>query len=175
MSARSSRRTNRRGIASVLAMLFLSLFTILSMSMAVSSTSSVEIAGAQHRGRIAYAAAESGLQFVTHLFASINDLPSTDNPDVLDSELPALWENIDEHFGSLAGTANFQGQAVTITLDHEVDVTRGDVLAGKDPEGATLQPADRYSAACCCGSVPPNMYWWLLCITSSRMPGRRYC
>ena len=38
------------------------------------------------------------------------------------------------------------GQAVTITLDHEVDVTRGDVLAGKDPDGATLQPADRYSA-----------------------------
>ncbi|MGA0209057.1 MAG: adenylyl-sulfate kinase [Candidatus Nanopelagicales bacterium] len=38
------------------------------------------------------------------------------------------------------------GQAVTITLDQEVDVTRGDVLSGKDADGATLQPADRFSA-----------------------------
>lgn len=37
------------------------------------------------------------------------------------------------------------GQAVTVTLDHEVDVTRGDVLAGKDLDGASLQPADRFS------------------------------
>ena len=37
------------------------------------------------------------------------------------------------------------GQAVTVTLDHEVDVTRGDVLAGKDSDGASLQPADRFS------------------------------
>ena len=33
------------------------------------------------------------------------------------------------------------GQAVTLTLDHEVDVTRGDVLAA----GASLQPADRFA------------------------------
>ncbi|MDC3377243.1 GTP-binding protein [Candidatus Nanopelagicales bacterium] len=38
------------------------------------------------------------------------------------------------------------GQAVTITLDHEVDVTRGDVLTAKDPDGSTLQPADRFAA-----------------------------
>ena len=34
------------------------------------------------------------------------------------------------------------GQAVTLTLDHEVDVTRGDVIAGDDQ----LQPADRFAA-----------------------------
>lgn len=33
------------------------------------------------------------------------------------------------------------GQAITLTLDHEVDVTRGDVIAGGD----TLQPADRFA------------------------------
>lgn len=32
------------------------------------------------------------------------------------------------------------GQAVTLTLDHEVDVTRGDILAA----GTQLQPADRF-------------------------------
>ena len=35
------------------------------------------------------------------------------------------------------------GQAVTITLDHEVDVTRGDVIAGG--AGEPLQPADRFA------------------------------
>jgi len=34
------------------------------------------------------------------------------------------------------------GQAITLTLDHEVDVTRGDVLSGDEQ----LQPADRFSA-----------------------------
>jgi bifunctional enzyme CysN/CysC len=33
------------------------------------------------------------------------------------------------------------GQAVTLTLDHEVDVTRGDILAS----GTPLQPADRFA------------------------------
>src|SRR6056297_3008207 len=47
-------------------------------------------------------------------------------------------------FGSDLDTAG-EGQAVTITLDHEVDVTRGDVLAGVDPDGANLQPADRFA------------------------------
>ena len=32
------------------------------------------------------------------------------------------------------------GQAVTLTLDHEVDITRGDILAS----GPSLQPADRF-------------------------------
>jgi bifunctional enzyme CysN/CysC len=32
------------------------------------------------------------------------------------------------------------GQAVTLTLDHEVDITRGDILAS----GSSLQPADRF-------------------------------
>lgn len=36
------------------------------------------------------------------------------------------------------------GQAVTLTLDHEVDVTRGDLIAADDQDAA--QPADRFSA-----------------------------
>lgn len=36
------------------------------------------------------------------------------------------------------------GDAVTLTLDREVDVTRGDVIAGTDSE--VMQPADRFAA-----------------------------
>ena len=41
---------------------------------------------------------------------------------------------------AIAGT----GQAVTLTLDHEVDVTRGDVICAAD--AAAVQPADRFAA-----------------------------
>lgn len=36
------------------------------------------------------------------------------------------------------------GQAVTLTLDHEVDVTRGDVICASGP--GAVQPADRFAA-----------------------------
>ncbi len=63
---------------------------------------------------------------------------------VADSGRTAVIDRIVAFDGDL-DVANV-GQAVTITLDHEVDVTRGDVIAGKDPDGSTLQPADRFSA-----------------------------
>lgn len=62
---------------------------------------------------------------------------------VADSGRTAAIERIVTFNGDL-DTAG-EGQAVTITLDHEVDVTRGDVLAAQDPDGANLQPADRFA------------------------------
>ena len=75
-------------------------------------------------------------------------ISSGDEITVADSGRTARVDRIVTYDGDRSGgaTSAVTGQAVTITLDHEVDVTRGDVLAGKDPEGATLQPADRYSA-----------------------------
>jgi bifunctional enzyme CysN/CysC len=49
--------------------------------------------------------------------------------------------HVDGHIADLDRAET--GQAVTITLDHEVDVTRGDVIAGG--EGTVLQPADRFA------------------------------
>jgi bifunctional enzyme CysN/CysC len=62
---------------------------------------------------------------------------------VADSGRTAAIERIVTFDGDLDSVG--EGQAVTITLDHEVDVTRGDVLAAQDPDGANLQPADRFS------------------------------
>ena len=60
----------------------------------------------------------------------------------------ALVERIVGFAGDLSEAA--AGDAVTITLDREVDVTRGDLLAaaGTSPEGGSAwpQPADRFSA-----------------------------
>ena len=114
MHALKTNGQGRRGMASVLAMLFLSLFTVLSMSMAVSSTSNVECAASLHGCRCAHAAAESGLQFMQHQFASMTDLPSTAASDVQDGELEGLWGTIADHLLEMNGTANLQGQIVTV-------------------------------------------------------------
>ncbi len=67
---------------------------------------------------------------------------------VADSGRSALVERIVGFAGDLSEAA--AGDAVTITLDREVDVTRGDLLAaaGTSPEGGSAwpQPADRFSA-----------------------------
>jgi bifunctional enzyme CysN/CysC len=49
--------------------------------------------------------------------------------------------HVDGHIADLPSAES--GQAVTITLDHEVDVTRGDVIAAVG--GEQLQPADRFA------------------------------
>jgi hypothetical protein len=94
-------------------MLFLSLFTVLSVTMAVMSTSSVQVAGRQHEARLAYAAAESGLQFAHHQLATLTDLPATDKPDIEDADLPGLWVALRDHFTALNGTMNLDGGSVT--------------------------------------------------------------
>ena len=66
-----------------------------------------------------------------------------DSISVADSGRTAVIDRIVTFDGDLDRA--HVGEAVTVTLDHEVDVTRGDVLAGKDVDGSSLQPADRFS------------------------------
>ena len=61
-----------------------------------------------------------------------------DEITVADSGRTAKIDRIVTANGDLAEAT--YGQAVTLTLDHEVDVTRGDILSA----GAALQPADRF-------------------------------
>jgi bifunctional enzyme CysN/CysC len=67
---------------------------------------------------------------------------------VADSGQSAVIERIVGFHGDLAEARS--GDAVTVTLDREVDVTRGDLLAaeGTTPAGETAwpQPADRFAA-----------------------------
>lgn len=61
---------------------------------------------------------------------------------VADSGRTALIDRIVTFDGDLEQAVS--GQAVTLTLDHEVDVTRGDLISAVGPTAA--QPADRFSA-----------------------------
>ena len=71
-----------------------------------------------------------------------------DSVVVADSGVSAVVERIVGFHGDMVEART--GDAVTITLDREVDVTRGDLLAaaGTTPAGDTAwpQPADRFSA-----------------------------
>ena len=61
---------------------------------------------------------------------------------VADSGRTARVDRIVAYGGDLDHAA--AGQAVTLTLDHEVDVARGDVICGAGP--AAVQPADRFAS-----------------------------
>ena len=63
-----------------------------------------------------------------------------DSITVADSGRTAIVDRIVTADGDLAQALT--GQAVTLTLDHEVDVTRGDLLAA----GSGVEPADRFAA-----------------------------
>ena len=71
-----------------------------------------------------------------------------DDVVIADSGVPAIVDRIVGFAGDMAEAR--AGDAVTITLDREVDVTRGDLLAaaGTTETGETAwpQPADRFSA-----------------------------
>lgn len=62
-----------------------------------------------------------------------------DTVTVADSGRTAKIEQIVHGFERIDNA--IRGQAVTLTLDHEVDVTRGDILVA----GESLQPADRFA------------------------------
>ena len=63
-----------------------------------------------------------------------------DTITVADSGRTAVVDRVVTADGDLSEAVT--GQAVTLTLDHEVDVTRGDVIAA----GSELHPADRFAA-----------------------------
>ena len=65
-----------------------------------------------------------------------------DEITVADSGRTALVESVLTTAGDRSVAVD--GQAVTLTLDREVDITRGDLLTGGGPAGC--QPADRFSA-----------------------------
>ncbi len=103
--SRSTKRSCRRGIASVLAMLFLVLFAVLALGFYSSVTTSVQIAGNEQRSNKARLAAESGVQFMRYQLAHVN-IPN-DSTTVLSD----LYTDLKT---SLEGTANLGSHTVSL-------------------------------------------------------------
>ncbi|HEX8521867.1 MAG TPA: pilus assembly PilX N-terminal domain-containing protein [Tepidisphaeraceae bacterium] len=100
------RSRNRKGITSVLAMLFLIVFSILAIGFYASTTTSVQITANQQRSNRARLAAESGVQFMRYHLARVS-IPS--------SSTTVLNELYDDLRSSLQGTTNLGGNSISIT------------------------------------------------------------
>src|SRR5678815_96058 len=78
----------RRGIASMLAMLFLVLFATLAVGFYASTDMSSQVASNEEHVARAFVASESGLEFIKYQLANVNIPPNT-APDVVIDELYA--------------------------------------------------------------------------------------
>ena len=106
--------TRRRGITSVLAMLFLVLIGTLALGFYSTVTTATQLAKNDQRGAKALMAAESGLQFMRYQLAHVDIPPNTEPSDLLGelyTDLKAALENT----GNLGtGTVAINGNTITI-------------------------------------------------------------
>jgi hypothetical protein len=98
----------RRGIASVLAMLFLILFSALAVGFYATSTTSAQVSKNERTASEAMLAAEGGLQFMRYQLGSIDIPVNTTNAGLLSAVCAELGRLMD-------GTSNMGGQTVQIS------------------------------------------------------------
>lgn len=107
-------RRRRAGISSVLAMLFLMLFTALALGFYAATTVSVQVSKNERDVTRAQAAAESGLQFLRYQLAKLTIPPGTADSQI-PAEIEADLEDLLEGTGNLGqGTITRSGNTITI-------------------------------------------------------------
>src|SRR5690242_11833607 len=108
-STRHPRRTiRRRGMASMLAMLFLILFSVLAVGFYASANMSAQVARNEGVAADSQLAAESGLAFMRYQLGAIDIPVSTPNENLLTTVKGQLATLLD-------GTANMGGSTVQIS------------------------------------------------------------
>src|SRR3954467_8141622 len=100
-------RRPRRGIASLLAMLFMILFSALAIGFYATSTMAVQVSKNEKVASEAMLAAEGGLQFMRYELGSVDIATTTTN----DNLLPAVCAELAR---LMNGTTNMGGQTVQI-------------------------------------------------------------
>jgi Tfp pilus assembly protein PilX len=110
--ASARRRTARHGLSSVLAMLFLVLFSTLAVGFYTSSTMSSQIARNQQSLALAQAGAEAGMQYMRYQFNQMTIPPNP--PNLLNSVATALGSPSPAGLG-MNGTSVMNGNSVTVT------------------------------------------------------------
>src|SRR5688572_30479179 len=105
---------NRRGITSVIAMLFLVLIGTLALGFYTSVTTATALAKNDRRTAKALMAAESGIQFMRNRLANVSIPPTTTSANLL-TELETDLKNDESIAGNLNGAAIVRdGNVITI-------------------------------------------------------------
>ena len=114
---RAPRRVSpcRQGVASVLAMLYMVLFSALALGFYAQITLSAQISGNERRSRSALTAAESGLAFIRYHLSAVSIPPGLD-PDVAFEELHTQLVDHLESTGNLGGGNTVGIDYVTRTI-----------------------------------------------------------
>src|SRR5438067_5983144 len=105
--SRDGRRL-RRGITSMIAMLFLVVVTVLSIGFFSTTTISVQISKNDRDAKNAQFAGESGMQFVRYQLGLIDISPSVTPAQLLQTVASQMGPNLN-------GTANMNGNSVAVT------------------------------------------------------------
>lgn len=101
-----SRRHRHRGVTSLLAMLFLMLFSALAIGFYTTTSNAVQISYNDRRGTLALAAAESGMNYIRHHLGRVSIPPGT----TVDQVDEVLHQNL---VYLLKGTANLNRRDIT--------------------------------------------------------------
>jgi len=97
----------RRGVTSVLAMLYLVLFSCLAVGFYSAVTTAVQVSANETHSKKSMLSAESGMEFMRYVMGNV-DIPHSTPPDQM---WPTLCSQIKQQ---LDGTANIGGQTVTL-------------------------------------------------------------
>jgi len=110
--ASKSSLQNQRGVALILCMIFVLVFSALAASMATMSSTNAQLASNHHKVNLALAAAESGLECAKYVVSTVSNLPKTGQNFVSDSEAQTVWTKLCSHLQDLA----LDGQSVPAAL-----------------------------------------------------------
>jgi hypothetical protein len=126
MNRRLSRQP-RRAFAAVMAMLYLSLFTVLAIGFYAAAAVSLQIAGNDQAAFDAQAAAESGLQFVKYQLGRI-ELPACADDESSDDDLSVIASLLAKQ---LDGSPNMNGHGV-VAVEHVIYLPAADDFISLD-------------------------------------------
>lgn len=139
---RNLRHPRQRGVASLLAMIFLAIFASLATAMALVSQSNLRSADTYQHANRALAASETGVQFAKYELATLSATVTT-NKGTIDATLAkTLWAQVAlKLYGQIGVQAQFLDNP-QITYDPQGNAKRvvlGRVRCGGDDQAATFQ------------------------------------
>jgi hypothetical protein len=95
--AQKSACRGRRGIALIISMIFLVIFSALAVSMATMASVNIQLADSQHKVNSSLSAAESGLECGRYLLSSYVPMVTYDGGDVTASQADQAWSALCSH------------------------------------------------------------------------------
>ena len=127
-------RERRAGITSVLAMLFLVLFTTMAVGFYAATNTQTQIVNNDERAARAQLAAESGMDFMRYQLGRVYIPPEPLPPDQVIVELHSDLKEL------LDGTTNMGGQSITLAGNTIHIPANGGSIVGEHGVGTTRRP-----------------------------------